>query len=151
MNIESLFVLCANISSISIGGKVARESGALESTQNLAIFQTHAHSCAFRFFFSRSRAARWLAQFHSRRWSGRTLTSTPSRGKNIFSVDFWKASLVTHASGCGKYLSRQNIDFDRIRIRDPISTREKVSLSSRSRWWNEKNYVNSRKKANEGE
>lgn len=109
MNIESLFVLCANISSISISTEKLRERTALISPLNFSDLSDTLILAPFVFFFSRSRAARWLAQFHSRRWTNRTLTSTPARG-NIFSVDFWKV-LITHSR---KVVAAANIEHRKI-------------------------------------
>lgn len=145
MNIESLFVLCANISSISIGGKVARESAARESTQNFSDLSDTRSFLRLSFFFFSDHAlhvdllsfiqdveavARWLRL---------------RREGKYFRWTFGKLS-VTHAKWLRQIFESTNINFDQIRIRDPISAREKVSLSGRSRWWNEKNYVNSRKR-----
>lgn len=147
MNIESLFcnffVLCANISSISIGGKVARESAARQSSQNLAIFETHAHSCAFRFFSSRDHALHVdLLSFIQDVEAAARWLRLRREGK-YFRWTFGKL-LVTHASG-GKYLSRQYLTSTE--SEGEIRYRERKSFAFKSlalvEW---ENYVNSWKR-----
>lgn len=90
----------------------------------LAIFQTHAHSCAFRFFSSPITRCTLTCSVSFKTLKRPHVDFDSGARENIFRWTFGKLS-VTHAKWLRQIFESTNINFDQIRIRDPISAREK--------------------------